>query len=192
MTDNPPDPTDTFDKETVKKFGPRGSPVFERETKQTDLEDLTERVEHQQVAFCTCGAPLTATGQVYRCCGCELISCDRCIIRLHRQHLCPTCARTEYALDKRVFVSLLFLKNNILAPSDLAQVETIGDEPVEITVDRTASVLVEHDYLDDGGDLTPAGQEAYHVGKQLYEEDDDVQSMVQNIRVQEVVNNGGT
>lgn len=190
MTDT--DPTDTYEKDITKRIGPRGSPAFERTHRETDLEDLTTQIEHTTHPICTCGAPLSATGQVYRCCGCELIACRLCIIRLHRYHYCPTCARIEYALDKRIFVSLLFLQHDILKPEDLTTIDTIDDEPVEITIDRAASVLVEHDYLDDDGTLTPEGTEALHVGKQLYGEDDDVQSMLQQIRIREVVNNGGT
>jgi signal transduction histidine kinase len=37
--------TDQFDKDTIRQFGARGSPVFSSEKTSTDLEELTERVE---------------------------------------------------------------------------------------------------------------------------------------------------
>lgn len=191
MTDNDTPFDETFAKETVKRFGARGSPVFEQEEKHVDLDRGRIRTEQTGVPICTCGAPLTATGQVYRCCSCELIGCPRCVIRLHRRHFCPTCAQQEYALDKHVVVSLLFIKHDVLEPDDLTQVETAGDSPVAITVDHAADPFVDNGYVEETGELTTDGREALAVGKQLYGEDEDVRSLLRTVRVRTVANQGG-
>jgi hypothetical protein len=193
MTDNDPtDQHDTYEKDVTEKIGPRGSSVYERERRETTLgDDPATQVTRTTGMICTCGAPRDP-GQIFRCCSCELTACPLCLIRVRRHHYCPTCARREYVLDKHVFVSLLSLQHDLLNPEDLIQIETVAGAPTDVTIDRAATVLVEHDYLDDSGDLTPAGQEAYFVGKKLYGEDDDIRSMLQQLRIKEVVDHGGT
>jgi hypothetical protein len=183
--------TDEFTKDTIKKFGPRGSPIFEREQKTTDLEDLAERVEATAVPFCTCGAPITGTAEVYRCCTCDLICCQRCHIELSRWHYCPTCARHRFDLDKRTFLSLVLLDHDRLAPDDLVTVtaDPMG-EIFEVDVDATATALVANDYLTDDGELAPEGKEALHVGQQLYGDDADIQAVMDQLRLQAVVDQG--
>ncbi|MDG5760155.1 hypothetical protein QA600_12480 [Natronococcus sp. A-GB1] len=96
-------------------------------------------------------------------------------------------------MDKRVFLSLLFLNKDVLTLDDLLHIETLGDAPVEITMDHAATVLTDNGYVDtDTGALTPDGQEALHVGQHLYGEDGDVQSVIDQLRVQEVVDHGET
>lgn len=178
---------DEFSKKTIKKFGPRGSPVFEQEEKTTDLGDLGERIEQTAVPFCNCGASITAMEEVYRCCDCELICCQRCHIRLSKRHYCPTCARNRFALDKRTFLSLVFLQHGRLEPDDLVEVDTLDDDVIEVAIDPAADALVEHDYLADTGGLSPEGKEALHVGRQLYGDDGDVQAVMDRLTLQEVV-----
>lgn len=191
MTDDSDTNTDSdFTKKTVKKFGPRGSPVFEQEEKTTDLDDLAERVEQTAVPFCTCGAPITGTPEVYRCCDCELICCQRCQIALRRRHYCPTCARRQFDLDKRTFLTLVGLQHETLTPDDLLSVTTQAGDVVEVTIDPAADVVVEHDYLADDGTLSARGREALHVGQQLYGDDDDIQSVLDQLRLSAVVDQG--
>ena len=180
--------SDIFEKETVKRFGARGSSVFEHEQKTTDLEDLAERVEKIVGSFCTCGAQINAETEVYRCCICNLICCTRCQIRHSRMSRCPLCARQQFALDKHAFLSLMFIAKGIIKPDDLIIIETVADEPVEITIDPAATVLSEHEYVVADGSLSAAGKEALYVGKQIYGEDSDVQAVMDTIRVQEVAN----
>lgn len=182
--------TDEFSKDTIKKFGPRGSPIFEREQKTTDLDDLEERIEQTAVAFCNCGAPIASVQEVYRCCECELLCCQRCHIELSRKQYCPMCARHKFDLDKRTFLSLVFLQHDEMTPDDLIDVTTQADEVVEIVIDPAADAMVEQDYLTDAGDLSQRGNEALHVGKQLYGDDGDVQAVMEQLRHQEVVDRG--
>jgi hypothetical protein len=122
---------------------------------------------------------------------CNELACPLCRLRLHRRCYCPDCAEQAFALDKRVFLSLLFLQKDVLELDDLLHVDTVGDTPVELAIDRAATTLIEHDYVDtETGELTAAGTEALAVGEQLYGEDTDVQSVLQQIRVQEVVDHG--
>ncbi|AGB36915.1 hypothetical protein [Natronococcus occultus] len=187
--DTPFDRTDTFEQTEQTRVGERGSPVLEEERTATDLASLTETTEQTAVALCTCGAPYTAAPEVHRCVQCDALACPRCVLRLHRRQYCPRCAEHVYELDKRVFLSLLFLQQEVIALEDLLQVETVAEAPVEIAVDHAATVLTNNNYVDtDTGTLTPDGQEALHVGKQLYGEDGDVQSVVQQLRVQDVSN----
>ncbi|MDS0476812.1 hypothetical protein [Natrinema sp. 1APR25-10V2] len=180
-----------FTKDHIKKFGARGAPVYEQEKSKTDLDDLTTRVVETGHPFCTCGAPISAVTDappaVYRCTRCELISCQRCVIRMRRQSLCPTCARREY-VDKRTFLALTFLDKGVMEPDDLVTVETVGDEPVEVTIDPATNPLFENDYLTDDGQLSYKGQEAAAVGRQLYGDDADIQAVMGQLRIQEVVN----
>jgi hypothetical protein len=67
-------------------------------------------------------------------------------------------------------------------------VEKDFNRAVEIEIDPVTTALLEHDYLSEDGTLSPKGKEALHVGKQLYGEDQDVQSVLNQIRIQEVVN----
>lgn len=184
-----PDDTE-FTKKTVKKFGPRGSPVFEQEERTIDLEDLGERIEQTAVPFCTCGAPITTTAEVYRCCDCELLACQRCRIALSRRHYCPMCARRRYALDKRTYLTLVCLQHATLTPDDLVTVTTQAGEIIEIDVDPAVTPVVEHGYLEDDGSLSAQGREALHVGRQLYGEDADIQSVLDQLRVADVVQQG--
>lgn len=179
--------TDEFTKDTIKKFGPRGSPIFEREQKTTDLDDLKERVEETAVPFCTCGAPITGTPEVYRCCDCELICCHRCQIALSKRHYCPMCARNRFALDKRTFLVLVFLQHDVMAADDLVAVTTHEGEVFEVEIDAAADALVEYDYLTEDGTLSPQGKEALHVGHAVYGDDPDIEAVVEQLRVREVV-----
>ena len=178
---------DDFDKKTVKKFGARGSPVFEQEQKTTDLEELQEEVEETALPFCNCGAPITAKPDVYRCCDCELICCQRCQITHSRKHYCPMCAKNKFDLDKRTFLSLVFIQHDLMPPDALVDITTQAGEVVEIAIDATADAVLLNDYLTDDGTLSPQGSEALHVGHQLYGEDPDVESLMNQLQVQEVV-----
>lgn len=175
---------DEFSKKTVKKFGARGSPVFEQEEKTTDLADLDERVEQTAVPFCECGARLA--GEVYRCCQCEIISCGRCHVERSRYNYCPTCARRQFGLDKRTFLSLVFLDHGVMAPDDLLTITTHDGEVLDLVIDPAADTLVEHDYLTDEGTLSAAGKEALAVGHQLYGDDRDIRAVRDQLRLQEV------
>lgn len=180
--------TDEFTKKTVKKFGARGSPVFEQEQKTTDLDELEERVEQTTVPFCECGHPiLTESGDVFRCTNCELLCCTTCHIEVSKRVLCPTCSRRLYGIGKRTYLSLIFLDHDLMAPDDLVQVTTQAGEVIELTIDTAADVLVEHDYLTDDGRLSPEGKEALAVGHQLYRDDGDIQRVMEQIRLQEVI-----
>jgi hypothetical protein len=176
-----------FTKKTVRKFGPRGSPVFEQEEKTTDLENLAERVEQTAVPFCNCGAPISGTADVYRCCECEMICCTRCEVRLSRRHFCPLCAQRQFALDKRTFLALVFLQQDTLAFEDLFEVTTQAGDVIEIGIDGAADAIVAQGYLADDGTLSDQGREALHVGHQLYGEDEDVQAVLDQLRVASVV-----
>ncbi|USZ68530.1 hypothetical protein NGM10_02030 [Halorussus salilacus] len=182
MTDEHTD----FTKTTVRTFGPRGSPVFEQEEKTTDLDDLTERVEQTAVPFCTCGAPISGSGDVYRCCDCELICCTRCEIRLSRQHVCPLCARRRFDMDKRTFLTLVFLQHETMTFADLFDVTTQAGEITAVDIDAVANTVVKQGYLADDGTLSDRGREALHVGHQLYGADTDVQSVLDQLRVKAV------
>jgi len=180
--------TDEFSKKTVKKFGPRGSPVFEQEQKTTDLETLQERVDQTTVPFCECGAPITATDEVYRCSDCDLLCCNRCHIELSRWQYCPTCARRRFGLDKRTFLALVFLQHDRMGLDDLVTVTTDPDGTViELEFDAIADTLVEYEYLTDDGNLSPDGLEALSVGRRLYGGDQDIQAVLEQIRLKEVV-----
>lgn len=182
---------DQFDKTTTRSFGARGSPVFNQEQTTTDLEEMVVDVTETDHPFCTCGAPITAAPDVapavYRCCSCELISCQRCIIRLRKRHFCPTCMQREF-VDKHTFLTLLFIDRDRLEPDDLVDITTVGGEPVEVTIDPAATHLTEHGYLEEDGTLAPTGREALHVGHQLFDEDPDIQQVKHQLRVQEVAN----
>jgi hypothetical protein len=180
--------TEEFTKETEKKFGERGDTVVEKEEQTTDLDDLTERTEQTVQPFCQCGAAITSSGEVHRCVGCEGLSCQLCTIRWSRMSHCPSCAKQHWEVDKKLFLSLLFIAKDVMAADDLIEVQTQGDEPVDVTIDPAATALQENEYLEDDGSLSPEGQEALHVGQQLYSEDADVQSAKEAVRVQEVVN----
>lgn len=180
--------SDEFTKHTIKKFGLRGSEVLEEEEKTTDLDDLGERIEQTAVSFCTCGAPITTTGGVYRCCNCEVLCCQHCHIELSRYNYCPVCIQQQYDLDKRTFLSLVFLKRGVMQPDDLIRVETdVDGTVVQVDIDAATGPVVEHDYLTDEGTLSAHGDEALHVGRQLYGDDTDVQGVMEQLRLQEVV-----
>lgn len=178
---------DTFEKDIVKKFGPRGSSVFEREQKTTDLDGMSERVEQTAQPFCTCGAPITTTPEVYRCCRCELICCQRCHVELSRRNFCPDCAQWQFDLDKRTFLSLVFIHHDLMAPDALIDITTQGGEVIEIQIDETADALFLNDYLTEDGALSPQGREALHVGNQIFGDDGDVQSVMEQIQIKKVV-----
>lgn len=180
-----------FTKKTVKKFGPRGSPVFEQEEKTTDLDDLGERIEQTAVPFCTCGAPITGTAEVYRCCNCDLICCQQCQIMLSRWHYCPTCARRRFGLDKRTFLTLVGLQHETVGPDELVRVTTQAGDVIEVAIDPVADTVVERGYLAADGTLSAEGREALHVGHQLYADDEDVRTVLDQLRLRSVVNRGG-
>ncbi|EMA39165.1 hypothetical protein [Halobiforma nitratireducens] len=194
MTEDPAfDHDDTFNRTDRTRVGERGYPYLEEEQTHTDLESLDAVTDRIGVAVCTCGGPIIEHEHVHRCRECKAIACPRCVLRLHRRYICPDCAETVYALDKAVFLRLLALKHDLLAVDDLVQVDTIGDEPVEVAIDRAGTVLADYDYVDtDTGQLTPQGQEAFAVGKHLYGDDDDIQSVLQTVRVQDVATRGNT
>lgn len=184
--------TDEFTKRTIKRFGERGNPVYEQEEKTTNLEDLEERIEETTVPFCECGAPLLVeTVDVYRCVDCQLLCCRRCRISLSRYNYCPLCARQQFGVDKRTFLSLVFIDHRIMAPDDLIEVTTDpAGEVIDVEIDPGAGSLLEHDYLTEEGRLTATGKEALHIGHQLYDGDADVQGVLEQIRHAEVVNRG--
>lgn len=179
---------DEFVKEYIKRFGERGALDVERTLKRVDLDTLTEEIEEVCQIFCNCGAPIKEQDdyyQVYRCASCNNLSCQLCVIRHSRNHYCPTCLKVGF-LDKHSYLALLLIDHRLLTPDDLVTVETFADEPIEVTVDPAAETLFEADYLTDDGGLTPQGKEALAIGHQLFGEDDDIQSVRQRIRIQEV------
>jgi hypothetical protein len=179
--------SDEFEKTTIKKFGARGSPVYEQEQKTTDLGDLTERTEETAVPFCECGEPImTTAGDVSRCCACELLCCKRCRIRHRRRTLCPRCARDQY-VDKPAYLALVFLQHELMTPDELIEVTTHDGEIIEVDIDAVATALLEGDYLTEAGDLSSHGTEALHIGHQLYGDDADIQAVRTQIRLQEVI-----
>ena len=183
---------ESFDQINRRLVGERGDTILHEELTHTDLDTLTEITETTDVAICNCGGPYTATTEIHRCVQCDHLACTQCVLWLHRRHYCPPCTEQAYALDKKVYLSLLFLKEDILQPDQLLQVDTVADEPVEVRVDRVATVLTEHNYIDtDSGDLTMSGAEALSVGQQLYGDDKDIQAVHRKLRKDEVANNGG-
>ena len=61
---------------------------------------------------------------------------------------------------------------------------TIGESEILVVADT----LFSNDHLTHERTITPRGQEAFHVGKQLYSDDADVQAVMDRIRIQEVAN----
>jgi hypothetical protein len=177
-----------YTKETVKTFGERGVPVAEQTEEMTDLESLRKVVAEVDQPICTCGAPITESASVYRCCGCEVICCARCEVRWSRQSYCPGCAESEWAMNKRTFFALVFIANGRMGPDELITVETVDEDPVEITVDPAATAIQDNGYISADGSLSPAGKEALAVGKRLYSEDDDVETVLTRQRIEEVAN----
>lgn len=208
MVDNDDNPTDTaFDKETIKRLGQRGSSVLEHERKTTDLEDMNEHVDATIVPFCTCGTPVTELTDIYRCHRCDQICCTDCSVQLTHRTSCPTCAEHEYNLTKQVFITLYMLDESIISVSDLFTTVTTDTGQVTITVDTTVTTLLDHNYLrvvdtatqapdttdvaaistDDP--LSVAGKEALHLGEQLYSDDPDVETLKEQLEIQQVANN---
>lgn len=181
-----PDPheDETYDRATVRRFGARGTLDFDQEQTRTDLDTLTERVVRIDVPFCTCGAALTPTA-AYRCCACDAIACPQCTIRLHRQHYCPACIRQRYGLDKPGFIALVFIHHDVLDAADLLHIEFTDDNTLQLIIDDAGSV-VDPDYLTGDGSLTPRGQEALHVGKQVYGENPDVRALLHQLRIRSI------
>lgn len=182
--------TDEFSKDTIKKFGPRGAEFYERTEQTTDLDALSSRVEETALPFCTCGRQLAGTGDVYRCCDCEVICCEHCHVALSRWHYCPTCARRRFELDKRTFLALVFLDRDLLTLDDLVDVVAHEGEVLEVAVDAATDVVVGNQYVDADGGLSPAGKEAMAVGRQLYGDDGDVTTVLEQLRLRDVVARG--
>lgn len=176
-----------FTKKTIKKFGARGSPVYEQAEQTTDLDDLSERIEETAVPFCTCGRVLATLTEVARCSVCELLCCGACRISISKMVHCPTCARQRFDLDKRLFLALVFLEHGQLAPDDLVQVTTHEGEVLDITIDPATGPVLDHGYLTEEGGLSATGREAVAVGKAVYGDDPDVQGVLDQLRLAAVV-----
>lgn len=190
----------TFDKETIKRLGQRGTDVIEHEHKRVDPDTMEQGKDVTLLPFCNCGDPINDLGNVYRCCRCDDIACSNCRIRLTRRTYCPNCATHEYNVSKSVFISLYLLDNNELTAADLFQ---------HHLADTAAAALLEHNYLqldaavhdpefaedgaiaiDNDDPLSVTGKEALHVGEQLYGEDEDVNRLMEDLTIQQVANNG--
>lgn len=184
--------TDEFTKKTRKKFGERGNLFFDEAVKTTNLDDLSELEQETKIAFCTCGTPLLVeTVDVYRCVECPELCCRHCRVSLSRYNYCPVCARQRFGVDKRTFLSLVFIDHHLMDPEELIRVAADpAGEVIDIEIDPGAGTLLEHDYLTNDGRLTPTGKEALYVGHQLYDDDADVQGVLERIHLAEVVNGG--
>lgn len=199
-TESTPVTESTFDKETIKRLGQRGTDVLEHERKTVDPETMEQGTDVTLLPFCNCGDPITELNDVYRCCRCDDIACSNCRIRLTRRSYCPTCAAHEYNVSKPVFIALYLLENNELTAADLFQ---------HHIADTATATLLEHNYLQidtavhEPGDtddsaltidadepLSVAGKEALHVGEQLYSDDEDVSRLMEDLTIQQVANNG--
>ena len=210
MTDHDDIPTETetaFEKETIKRLGQRGSSVLEREQKTTDLEEMDEQVDATVVPFCTCGTPVTEITDVYRCHSCDRICCSACRIQLSRRTSCPACAEHEYNMTKQVFLTLYLLDESTIDVTDLFTTETADTGQVTVTIDTAVTTLLTHNYLRtvnpdtpaqdtanavaiaDDDPLSVAGKEALHVGEQLYSDDPDVETLKEQLEIQQVANN---
>lgn len=214
MTDHDNIPTETesetetaFEKETIKRLGQRGSSVLEREQKTTDLEGMDEQVDATVVPFCTCGTPVTEITDVYRCHSCDRICCSACRIQLSRRTSCPACAEHEYNMTKQVFLTLYLLNESTIDITDLFTTETADTGQVTVTIDTAVTTLLTHNYLRtvnpdtpaqdtanavtiaDDDPLSVAGKEALHVGEQLYSDDPDVETLKEQLEIQQVANN---
>lgn len=214
MTDHDDIPTETetetetaFEKETIKRLGQRGSSVLEREQKTTDLEGMDEQVDATVVPFCTCGTPVTEITDVYRCHSCDRICCSACRIQLSRRTSCPACAEHEYNMTKQVFLTLYLLDESTIDVTDLFTTETADTGQVTVTIDTAVTTLLTHNYLRtvnpdtpaqdtanavtiaDDDPLSVAGKEALHVGEQLYSDDPDVETLKEQLEIQQVANN---
>lgn len=180
---------DTFDKTRTKRFGERGDLNFQKEEQTTDLETLSESVTETAVPFCTCGAPImTAVGDVYRCVECNTVSCARCRIAFGRYHYCPLCVRQAYGLDKHTYLTLVFIDRGVIDPERLVDVTLdSGGEVFDIEIDAAVGSILDHDYLTSSGGLSANGKEALHLGHAVFGDDGDVQSVLDQLRLREVV-----
>lgn len=201
-----PETETAFEKETIKRLGQRGSSVLEHEQKSTDLEELDEQVDTTIVSFCTCGTPITELTDVYRCHSCDRICCTVCRIQLTRRTSCPDCAEHEYGLTKQVFLTLYLLNESTIAVTDLFTTEPTDVGQVTVTIDTAVTTLLTHNYLRtvnpdtpaqdtahavaiaDDDPLSVAGKEALHVGEQLYSDDPDVETLKEQLEIQQVAN----
>jgi len=95
--------------------------------------------------------------------------------------------KIKFDLDKRTFLSLVFIQHDLMPSDALVDITTQAGEVVEIAIDETADAVLLNDYLADDGTLSPQGSEALHVGHQLYGEDPDVESLMSQLQVKEVV-----
>lgn len=179
---------DEFVTREVTWFGALGSEKLHERVERTDPDAGEMAVEETTISFCSCGVSPSETDRPYKCVDCTAICCERCHIRWSRKTYCPDCAKRRWAVDKAVFYALWFLDEEVRDVDDLVTVETQDDVPVEVQIEGPAAVLQEHDYLEDDGSLSTDGQEALSVGKQLYDDDADVNAIETRLRIQEVAN----
>ncbi|WP_226005940.1 hypothetical protein [Natrinema salinisoli] len=181
-----------FEKEETEHFAERGTDIVYHKEKTVDPATGRIEIKSKSHPICTCGTPHVKVDEdtyyAYRCAECDNLSCPECIIKLQRRRYCPQCVETAYSMDRRVFWFLLYINHDQLDADDLIQVDAVEDG-TDVVVDRAASTLSDHGYItDDGHDLSPAGTEALAAGKKLYEDDPDVKSTLETLRVQEVAN----
>lgn len=176
----------------VQLYGTIGSEVAHDKIEMIDPKTGITVTKELVTTQCSCGRGAIDTDDIWRCTNpyCLMRICPKCQIRWSRQSYCKHCAESMWQLDKQVFFALWFISKDIRDPEDFIRTELQDDVPVEITVDRAATILHERDYLAEGGGLSPQGQEALSVGEKIYEEDDDVQSLENKWKIRKVANNG--
>lgn len=176
-----------YERDRQRRLGQRGNPIFQRETETTDLDDMRER-SVEEVGACYCGRPVTEES-IRRCVACNLVCCESCEVIVRRRVFCQTCAEQGFGLDKPVFINLHLIDQGAITARDLVQIDVDETgEPVEVRINETARPLIENGYITDEGSLTQRGREALHIGRQLFGADDDVQQLMQDMRIEEVAN----
>ncbi|QLG61949.1 hypothetical protein [Halorarum salinum] len=197
MTDNTTDAdpvTDnTYQKKTTRRIGDPDAFVVDDATTTTDVGTMNQ---HTDVVIrpCKCGNTEQELSTISQCSRCTEKCCPKCRITLSRRIRCPDCAEQEFHLTKAVFIALYRLDVHEHGGTDLLE-----------QVEHTAAVtLIEHNYIqieaaveEDGtlavdadNPLSVAGKEALHVGEQLYNDDEDVARLKQELIIQQVANNG--
>lgn len=207
MTDHTEIPDDgleaeTFDKETRRRLGQRGEEHLGHIREQTDLDGMTKVEDVNIAAYCSCGTPFQSVDDTYRCCQCDDMCCTACHIEMTRRHYCPDCAEQAYGLTKPTYIALYLLDKGELEPDDLVTADPIDTDLDAVTIDPAATTIIDHQYIrtgdtelptadptaalsDEDDPLTAAGQEALHVGDQLYSDDPDVEALEDELAIRE-------
>ena len=210
MTDHDQIPDDvaqaeTFDKEERHRLGQRGEEHIGHTREQTDLDGMTKVEDVTVTSYCECGEPVLTVENTYRCCSCDAMCCSNCRIKLTRYNYCPACAQAEYQVDKQVYLTLYLLDKEELEPADLVATEIVDTDLETVTIDPTATTLIERDYIrtdnttdtgidrpaivaaiDEDDPLSVAGKEALHVGDMLYGDDPDVEALEEELTLKQV------